>query len=133
MKIYSANEFSETRTVVKGTALLEALHLKKNDALIKYLIQNGADVNADNTHHKTALIYAVEQNRTSLVKYLLEKGADPTTEYTFISESRTLTTAIYVGIFSSENVYSKETILELAQRKKYFDIVELLKQHGATN
>jgi hypothetical protein len=67
------------------------------------------------------------------VKYLLEKGADPNIKYTYVLESRTISTAINMGIDAAEYTYSEETVIELAKRKGYVDIVELLNQFKTKN
>jgi ankyrin repeat protein len=62
------------------TTGVQPLHLAAqagNADAIKALLDHGADVNArDKTHGRTALIFAVSQNRLEAVKALLAGGAD---------------------------------------------------------
>ncbi|CZE48221.1 ankyrin repeat domain-containing protein [Campylobacter geochelonis] len=48
----------------------------KNLAIVKFLLQNGADINYKNAFGKTALFYAVEFKDENLVNLLIENGAD---------------------------------------------------------
>jgi ankyrin repeat protein len=46
--------------------------------ITKFLIENGADVNAESKFHKTALYYAIEANSAEVVELLIDKKADLT-------------------------------------------------------
>ena len=131
-KIYGPYTATEKRIDVWGTVLLEALYLQKDDSFIKFLIQYGANINNDDKFRKTPLVFAVEQNRASLVKYLLEIGADPNLKYTYISERKTNSMMISLGRESTENKYANRSIIELAKSKGYNDIIEILKEYGAS-
>ena len=56
-----------------GTSLINSV---QSPELVEYLIKNGADVNAEDVQHKTALHYAVQEHRLETTKVLLEHGAD---------------------------------------------------------
>ncbi len=45
--------------------------------LVRFLLDSGVNVNAGDVQHKTALHYAVQENRLETVKLLLQHGADP--------------------------------------------------------
>ncbi|QQP41437.1 Fem-1A [Caligus rogercresseyi] len=57
-----------------GTCLINSIQSPK---LVQFLIDNGVDVNAEDVQQKTALHYAVQENRFETAKLLLENGADP--------------------------------------------------------
>ncbi len=44
--------------------------------VVKYLVSQGADINAMDTYGKTALMYAAQKGQLSIVKYLIAQGAD---------------------------------------------------------
>lgn len=58
-----------------GTCLINSIH---NLELTVYLLDHGCDVNASDNQSKTALHYAIQQNRVEVTKTLLARGADPT-------------------------------------------------------
>jgi len=57
-----------------GTCLINSV---QSPELVDYLIKHGADVNAEDVQHKTALHYAVQEHRLDTTKVLLDHGADP--------------------------------------------------------
>lgn len=57
-----------------GTCLINSV---QSVPLCEFLIQHGADVNAQDIQFKTALHYAIEEQRFETTKLLLENGADP--------------------------------------------------------
>ncbi|KIK53217.1 hypothetical protein GYMLUDRAFT_943450 [Collybiopsis luxurians FD-317 M1] len=59
-----------------GNALLVAVLEKGNEAVVKLLLENGADVNAQGGEYKNALQAAVEKGNEAVVKLLLENGTD---------------------------------------------------------
>jgi len=45
---------------------------------IRYLLNNGADINAKNSYGKTALVYAIQHKKIELIRYLINSGANLT-------------------------------------------------------
>jgi len=56
-----------------GTCLINSV---QSVDLVRYLIRHGADVNAEDVQHKTALHYAIQEHRLDTAKLLIENGAD---------------------------------------------------------
>jgi len=44
-------------------------------AIVKYLVEQGADINKENRYAKTPLIYAQERGKEKNRKYLVKEGA----------------------------------------------------------
>jgi ankyrin repeat protein len=64
----------------RGTAL-EAATARKDEAMIRLLLDHGADVNQyDGKNYGTALTTAAQHADFSIVKLLLDRGADPNAE-----------------------------------------------------
>ncbi len=85
-------------------------------AVVEYLTSKGADVNTEVPGDETPLINASEQGYLTIVKYLINQGAD-------------------VNKKCVEEVDGKmrvRTALRMAEKKGHDDIVEYLKQKGAT-
>lgn len=57
-----------------GTCLINSI---QSVELCIFLLQHGADVNARDIHNKTALYYAIQENRFRTTKLFLEHNADP--------------------------------------------------------
>lgn len=57
-----------------GTCLINSV---QSVPLCDFLIQHGADVNAQDIQFKTALHYAIQEHRFETTKLLLDNGADP--------------------------------------------------------
>jgi len=66
-----------SKDIAGQTALIYASENGRLE-VVKYLVENGADVNAKSGRHGrgTALIYASAANRIIVMEYLLEHGAD---------------------------------------------------------
>lgn len=95
------------------TALEGASHCASLDT-IKFLVDNGANVNGGRSQYSPPLTTAVMFNRVDIVKYLIEKGADVNLAGTGSDgskDSRPLTEAI---------------------RNGYFDMVKLLVDNGTS-
>jgi len=56
-----------------GTCLINSV---QSPRLIEYLLDNGAEIDADDVQMKTALHYATQEHRLDTVKVLVERGAD---------------------------------------------------------
>ena len=81
---------------------------------IKFLVDNGANVNGGKTQYTTPLTRAVMDNREDVVKYLIEKGAD-------------------VNLAGTSSDGSKDSRpLKIAIQSGYFDMVKLLVDNGAS-
>jgi ankyrin repeat protein len=78
---------------------------------IKFLVDNGADINGGKDRIFTPLDRAVTGNRADVVQYLLEHGAD----------------ADFVG---TDDGYTPSRPLTDAIQNGYFDIVKVLVDHG---
>ncbi|MGB8367404.1 MAG: ankyrin repeat domain-containing protein [Candidatus Babeliales bacterium] len=59
-----------------NTALIHAAGKEGKAKVVKFLLENGSNVNTENIHKETPLIVAVENGRTEIVRLLLESGAD---------------------------------------------------------
>ena len=57
-----------------GTCLINSV---QSVTLCKFLLDNGAIINAQDIKSKTALHYAIEEDRYDTVRLLIERGADP--------------------------------------------------------
>lgn len=51
--------------------------MKDGEELVRLLLEAGADPNAQAANGRTALIFAVRDNKAAIVNMLLDKGADP--------------------------------------------------------
>ena len=76
--------------------------------IVKYLVENGADVNEKGFENETALMYASENGHLEMVKYLVEYGADV-----------------------NANNQSNKTAFVLASEKGHLEIVKYLIKNGA--
>ncbi|MBO4707505.1 MAG: ankyrin repeat domain-containing protein [Elusimicrobiaceae bacterium] len=77
------------------------------DAVAKVLINAGADVNMISKEGQTPLLYATYTENTEMVEFLLKSGADVNIKF------------------------NNETLLQMAQKAEYTEIVKLLKAAGA--
>ena len=57
-----------------GTCLINSV---QSEELCEFLLKNGAEVNAQDIQHKTALHYAIQEYRLETTKLLLRYGANP--------------------------------------------------------
>jgi len=49
---------------------------KKNIFMVKYVVEQGADINKTNENYETPFFYACERGNKTIVKYLVEQGAN---------------------------------------------------------
>nr|MCR4623607.1 ankyrin repeat domain-containing protein [Alphaproteobacteria bacterium] len=98
----------EVRNKKKNTPLLSTSKQISNWETFKYLIDHGANVNAQDKKELTALYYAASGGHENIVKYLVEHGADPNKGNEF-----------------------KDTPLLRATKRRHDDIVKYLVEHGA--
>jgi ankyrin repeat protein len=71
------SRFRAAQAVSGGmTALLFAARDNKAD-MVRFLLENGADVNKPSANNTTPLVIAIVNNHIELAKYLIEKGANP--------------------------------------------------------
>lgn len=88
------------------------LSAAKNIETMRFLLDNGADVNGGKRSTFTPLDRTVMDNRADLVQYLLDNGAE----------------ADSVG---TDDGYTPSRPLTVAIQNGYFDIVKILVEHGA--
>jgi ankyrin repeat protein len=62
---------------VVGRSPLMMACLRGHQDCVAWLLDRGADANATDTNHRTALYNAASYGFTEVVTYLLERGADP--------------------------------------------------------
>ena len=79
---------------------------------VKKAIENGMNVNYENSGGQTVLLGAVISQHKEMLVYLLEKGANPNTGFKSCIQG-------YVPV------------LDYAEEKKFYDIVRLLVKYGA--
>ena len=75
---YSDSVIPEARYIMEPrhsyTALIEAANVNNLD-IVKYLVQNGAEVNAEDSRGGTALGWAKKHNNAEMINFLEAKGA----------------------------------------------------------
>jgi len=79
---------------------------------VKFLIDNGANINGGKDNIWTPLDRAVSSNRADMVLYLIEQGAD-------------------VNLVGTDDGYTPSRPLTVAIQNGYFEIVKILVEHGA--
>jgi len=79
---------------------------------VKFLIDNGANINGGKEHIWTPLDRAVSSNRADMVLYLIEQGAD-------------------VNLVGTHDGYTPSHPLTVAIQNGYYEIVKILVEHGA--
>lgn len=90
-------------------------------AMIRYLVDQGADVNLRTWTDNTPLCSAINSFNPEAVKILLEEGADPNLPRTRVGNFPPLYEAIY-----AISVVNKDQI----QRNNMYEIIDLLFQYG---
>lgn len=107
-KKFNINAQSYDDTVLDGAVYLASLDT------IKFLVDNGANVNGGKTQYSPPLTTAVMFNRADVVKYLIEKGAD-----------------VNLAGISSDGSNNSRPLTQAIQ-SGYFDMVKLLVDNGAS-
>lgn len=115
--------------------------------MIKVLAENGANVNASDSHGRTALLYAVfkEEPNIELIDFLISKRANVNAKWsdevninatalmqaTIIGDIRVVEMLINHGADVNAKTSNGVTALGLAKYKKHTEIAALLKKNGA--
>ncbi len=79
---------------------------------VKFLVDNGANINGVKNEYMTPVQSAAMDNKSEMLSYLVKKGAD-------------------VNLVGSNDGNKSSRALTLAIQKGYFDIVKMLVEHGA--
>jgi len=106
--------------------------------IVKYLIQNGANINVSNGAGNTPLIYASTHGYYDIAKLLLENGAD-VNEYMEYGYSALYFASLHGNLeivkllidFGAEINSSEDSALAEACYQGHFDVVKLLIENGA--
>ncbi len=109
--------------------------------IIKYLVENGADINAVDSRHDSYLCVAVHNNDLELAHYLVSKGIDVNQNCYFSEppiikavESNNLTLVEFLadnGADVNAIGYFNRNVMEYAEREGNHEIIEFLKENGA--
>lgn len=105
--LYKGADVNNDRNIGGDTALMHAVAYGFTD-IAKLLLEWGAYMNARNNYGETALMWASRGGHIDTVKLLLDKGAD----------------------VNAKDIYGKNA-LRCALARRFNNIAELLKQHGA--
>ena len=98
------------RTRYGTTALMSSAKYAGNQKVTLFLIESGADLDAQANNGNTALINAVQSAHTHIVKLLIESGAN-------------------VNLRNKAGM----SAIEYAKKKGFVDMISLLKENGALN
>ncbi len=111
--------------------------------VVKFLIENGADINAKMDYVETALMYASTAGHLEVVKYLIKNGADMNVRTDFF-ESALIKAIMYghldvvkhlvesgVNINHDKDKWGGQSILSIATNSENTEIIEYLKSKGA--
>lgn len=140
----SSSSESDKMTVNRRIQLITQLVIAVNRgkiATVKSLLDEGADINAEDDHGVSVLDYAIIDNRLDVAKLLIKRGANINSKDH--TGSTILFYAIYFGkidiarflIENGIDVNMKDndgyTALDLAKIKGFKDFVQILKKAGA--
>lgn len=104
---------------------------------IKFLIENGADVNVVSKYDGTTVLrLAVECNNIGMVKYLIEHGADPRLDKELLLNAdihnfEMINYLVEHGADVNAKNESDDTLLTIAIERKEYPLAKYLIEHGA--
>ena len=130
---------------VDDTTLMLAAGNGGDIEMVKFLVENGANVNASNSHGETAMMRAVHSQNVEIIDFLASKGANVNAKCFNDADSdmTALMHAAFVGnikivealIRNRADVNAKSakgaTALFTAEHKGYTEIAALLRKSGA--
>ncbi|HKS26489.1 MAG TPA: ankyrin repeat domain-containing protein [Pyrinomonadaceae bacterium] len=115
--------------------------IKGHTEMVKALLENGADTNARNRKGWTALMFAVSMSDADTTRILLSAGANinardkegKTALMQAAGENNRDSMRVLLGEGADINLedHAGETVLDIARRRGYEEIVELLRKNGA--
>ncbi len=97
-----------------GPPMQEIVKQQKSEGL-KYLIEQGGDVNSRGDGGRTAIFNAAAFGATENVKLLLSKGANPD----------------FLACYDNGAIFSPCTALDVARQQRHPEVAEILKKAGA--
>ena len=137
---------NKPRNILGITSLMKAAKEGYLD-IVKLLVEYGADIklraNVKFEYSKTALLYAIKEERAKVVEYLLSLGADPNTKNSGNTTALMMAAGrgnieiinmlLEAGAITSINQQNNAgyTALILATKNNYADTVKLLLSKGA--
>jgi excisionase family DNA binding protein len=115
--------------------------IKGHTKMVEALLANGADSNARNRKGWTALMFAVSMNDADTMRILLGAGANinardkegKTALMQAANENNRDSVRVLLGEGADVNLedHAGETVLDIARRRGYDEIVDLLRKNGA--
>lgn len=137
---YVLNGFNINQKIKGDTILYLAISAKKFE-IAKYLIEKGADINANNKTGESILFLVLKFNNLDMIKYLVENGAD------INAKNKDDLSVLQISIIYKKfdiakyliqkgaNIFVKDkegnTVLHLAIQSKNLEITQLLVESGA--
>ena len=127
--------------IIDHTALMVALNSKHTD-MAKFLIENGADINATNAKGATMLWMAADVGDLELVKFLIDNGADvnydeknidPILIRTAVSHKPEMAEYLISkgANVNGKNKHGRTPLMAAAAQERNLNLVKLFIQHGA--
>lgn len=143
--IIASDERSAEYLDVDDTTLIMATGNGGDIEMVKFLVGNGANVNASNSHGQTAVMRAVHSQNVEIIDFLASKGANINAKCFNDADSdmTALMQAAFAGnieivetlIRNGADVNAKSakgvTALFVAEHKGYTEIAALLRKNGA--